>query len=92
MVIMWLRGYHSGKRRAIESTTDERSPNAYGGELGRRYAESPGALLISVLARYSRGPQARKTASATATKAAAPARSGGRPRNTAAKPAAGKHS
>jgi hypothetical protein len=49
-----------------------------------------------VLARYSKGPQARKTASAKrltkVTKAAAPARSGGRPRNTAAKPAGGKPS
>jgi hypothetical protein len=49
-----------------------------------------------VLARYSKGPQARKTASAErltkVTKAAAPARSGGRPRYTAAKPAGGKPS
>ena len=45
-----------------------------------------------VLARYSKGPRARKMASArtpiAATKVAAPARSGGRPRTTAAKPAA----
>jgi hypothetical protein len=49
-----------------------------------------------VLARYSKGPRARKTASTrtpiTATNAAAPARSGGRPRATAAKPAGGKRS
>jgi hypothetical protein len=49
-----------------------------------------------VLARYSKGPRARKTASARtpipATKAAAPARSAGRPRSTAAKPAGGKRS
>ena len=49
-----------------------------------------------VLARYSKGPRARKVASArtpiAATKVAAPARSGGRPRTTAAKPAGGKHS
>src|SRR3984893_12997283 len=49
-----------------------------------------------VLARYSRGVRARKTASAStpiaATKAAAPARSGGRPRTTAAKPAGDRRS
>ena len=49
-----------------------------------------------VLARYSKGTQARKTASAktptTATKAAAPARPRGRPRTTTAKPAGGKRS
>ena len=49
-----------------------------------------------VLARYSMGSHARKTASAkaptAAMKAAASARSGGRPRNTAAKPAGGKPS
>jgi hypothetical protein len=47
-----------------------------------------------VLARYSKGAQARKMASAktpiAATNAVAPARSGGRPRTTAAKPAGGK--
>src|SRR5438874_6612283 len=49
-----------------------------------------------VLARYSKGPRARKMASArtpiAATKAAAPARSGGRQRTTAAKPADGMRS
>jgi hypothetical protein len=49
-----------------------------------------------VLARYSKGPRARKTASArtpvTAPNTAAPARSDGRPRTTAAKPAVGKRS
>src|ERR1700693_3875890 len=49
-----------------------------------------------VLARYSKGPRARKMASArkpiAATQAAAPARSGGRPRTTGAKPADGKRS
>ena len=49
-----------------------------------------------VLARYSKGPRARKMASArtpiAATKVVAPARSGGRPRTTAAKPAGGKRS
>ena len=49
-----------------------------------------------VLARYSKGTQTKKTASAktstTATKTAAPARSGGRPRTAAAKPAGGKRS
>jgi hypothetical protein len=49
-----------------------------------------------VLARYSKGTQTKKTASAktstTATKTAAPARSGGRPRTTAAKPAEGNRS
>ena len=49
-----------------------------------------------VLARYSKGTQAKKTASAktptTATKAAAPARRRGRPRTTTAKPAGGKRS
>ena len=49
-----------------------------------------------VLARYSKGTQAKKTPSAktstTATKTAAPARSGGRPRTTAAKPAGGNRS
>ena len=49
-----------------------------------------------VLARYSKGPRARKTASArtpiTAPNAAAPARSGGRPHTTAAKPAGSKRS
>ena len=49
-----------------------------------------------VLARYSKGTQAKNTTSAktptTATKTAAPARSGGRPRSTAAKPADGKRS
>ena len=47
-----------------------------------------------VLARYSKGTPARKTASAktptTATKAAAPARSSRRLRTTAARPASGK--
>ena len=47
-----------------------------------------------VLARYSKGPGARKTASArtpmTATNAVAPARAGRRPRNTTTKPAGGK--
>jgi hypothetical protein len=47
-----------------------------------------------VLARYSKGPRARKMASArtpiAATNAAVPARPGGRPRTTAAKPAGGK--
>ena len=49
-----------------------------------------------VLARYSKGVRARKMASArtpiAATKVAAPARSGGRPCTTAAKPAGGKRS
>jgi hypothetical protein len=49
-----------------------------------------------VLARYSKGPRARKTASArtpiTAVNAAASARSGGRQRTTAEKPAGGKRS
>ena len=49
-----------------------------------------------VLARYSKGPRARKMVSArtpiAATEAAAPARSGGRQRTTAAKPADGKRS
>jgi hypothetical protein len=49
-----------------------------------------------VLARYSKGPRARETASARAPipaiNAAAPARSGGRPRTMAAKPASGKRS
>ena len=49
-----------------------------------------------VLARYSKGVRARKMASAStpiaATKAAAPARSGGRPRTTAAKAAGDKRS
>ena len=49
-----------------------------------------------VLARYSKGVRARKMASAStpiaATKAAAPARSGGRPRTTAAKPAGDRRS
>jgi hypothetical protein len=48
-----------------------------------------------VLARYSKGTRAKKTASAkaptTATKAAAPARPRGRPRTATAKPAGGKH-
>jgi hypothetical protein len=47
-----------------------------------------------VLARYSKGSVARKTASArtpmTATNAAAPARARGRPRSTTTKPAGGK--
>jgi hypothetical protein len=47
-----------------------------------------------VLARYSKGMRTRKTASArtpmTAKNAAAPARAGGRPRNTATKSAGGK--
>jgi len=47
-----------------------------------------------VLARYSKGMPARKTATAktptTATKAPAPARSRGHPRATVAKPAGGK--
>ena len=47
-----------------------------------------------VLARYSKGTRAKKTASVktptTATKAAAPVRSRGRPRTTTAKPAGGK--
>jgi hypothetical protein len=47
-----------------------------------------------VLARYSKGTQAKKTASAksptTATKAAAPERPRGRPRTATAKPAGGK--
>jgi len=54
------------------------------------------AATERVLARYSKGPRARKMASArtpiAATKAAAPARSGGRQRTTAAKPADGKRS
>src|ERR1700730_5376858 len=49
-----------------------------------------------VLARYSKGVRARKMASAStpiaATKAAAPARSGGRPRTTAARPAGDRRS
>ena len=49
-----------------------------------------------VLARYSKGTQAKKTASArtpiTATKAAAPARRRGRPPTTTAKAAGGKRS
>ena len=49
-----------------------------------------------VLARYSKGPRARKMASArtpiAATKAAVPAPSGGHPRTGAAKPAGGKRS
>ena len=49
-----------------------------------------------MLARYSKGVRARKMASAStpiaATKAAAPARSGGRPRTTAAKPAGERRS
>jgi hypothetical protein len=49
-----------------------------------------------VLARYSKGSGARKTASArtpmTATNVAAPARARGRPRSTTTKPAAGKRS
>jgi hypothetical protein len=48
-----------------------------------------------VLARYSKGMQAKKTASVktptTATKAAAPKRQRGRPRTTTATLAAGKH-
>src|ERR1700680_717920 len=47
-----------------------------------------------VLARYGKGTQTRKTASAktptAATKSATPARPGGRPRTTTAKPAGGK--
>jgi hypothetical protein len=49
-----------------------------------------------VLARYSKGPRARKTAAVRTpipeTKAAAPARSGGRPRTALAKPAGGNRS
>src|SRR6266853_4379371 len=49
-----------------------------------------------VLARYSKGPRPRNMASArtpiAATKVAAPARSGGRPRTTVAKPAGSKRS
>ena len=47
-----------------------------------------------VLARYSKGTRAGRAASdeTTATKGAAPARSGGRPHTTAAKPAGGKRS
>ena len=49
-----------------------------------------------VLARYSKGVRARKTASVktpiTPINAAAPARSGGRPRTTAAKPAGDRRS
>jgi hypothetical protein len=49
-----------------------------------------------VLARYSKSPRGRKTASTrtpiTATNAAAAARSDGLPRTTAAKPASGKRS
>jgi hypothetical protein len=47
-----------------------------------------------VLARYSKGSRAGRATSAktTATKGAAPARSGGRQRTTAAKPAGGKRS
>ena len=52
------------------------------------------AATERVLARYSKGTPAKKTASAktptTATKAAAPARPRGRPRTTPAKPAGGK--
>ena len=43
-----------------------------------------------VLARYSKGMQARRTASATATRAAAPARQRGRRRTTTAKAVAGE--
>jgi CRP-like cAMP-binding protein len=43
-----------------------------------------------VLARYSKGTQARRTASATATRAAAPARQRRRRRTTTAKAAAGE--
>jgi hypothetical protein len=46
-----------------------------------------------VLARYSKGTQAKKTASAKTTmEGAAPARSRGRPRTTPAKPAGGERS
>jgi hypothetical protein len=47
-----------------------------------------------VLARYSKGTRAGRAASdeTTATKGAAPARTGGRPHTTAAKPAGGKRS
>ena len=47
-----------------------------------------------VLARYSKGTRAGRAASdeTTATKGVAPARSGGRPHTTAAKPAGGKRS
>jgi hypothetical protein len=54
------------------------------------------ATTERVLARYNKGPRARKIASArtpiVATKATAPTRSGGRPRATAAKAAGGKRS
>jgi len=43
-----------------------------------------------VLARYTKGTQARRTASATATRAAAPTRQRGRRRTTTAKAAAGE--
>ena len=43
-----------------------------------------------VLARYSKGTQARRTASATVTRAAAPTRQRGRRRTTTAKAAAGE--
>jgi hypothetical protein len=45
-----------------------------------------------VLARYTKGTRAAKTAAATATKAAAPVRPRGRRRATAGKPAGGKRS
>jgi hypothetical protein len=60
------------------------------GELGELEATE------RVLARYSKGPRATKMVSArtpiAATRAAAPARSGERPRTTAAKPAGGNRS
>ena len=45
-----------------------------------------------VLARYSKGPTSRKTASVQATKATAPGRPGRRQRPAAAKPAGGRRS
>jgi hypothetical protein len=73
-----------------------------GARAGRREREKLAGQLGEleaaerVLARYSKGVRARKMASAStpiaATKAAAPARSGGRPRTTAAKPAGDRRS
>ena len=39
---------HSGKRGEIESETEEVSPHAYGGKLGRHCTENPTALLVTV--------------------------------------------
>jgi hypothetical protein len=66
--------------------------------LAHRFWRQLGELEATerVLARYSKGVRARKMVSAStpiaATKAAAPARSGGRPRITAAKPASDRRS